>query len=84
MQVVSVNVSEQKGTIKTAVPEATIDTTGMVGDAHAGPWHRQVSLLSEELIATFGEEAGRRIGPGEFAENITTSGLVLGEVHVVD
>jgi len=84
MHVVSVNISEQKGTTKTTVPEAILDLTGIVGDAHAGHWHRQVSLLSEELVAKFAEEAGRPIQPGEFAENITSSGLALDTVCLLD
>ena len=84
MHVVSVNVSKEKGTVKTAVPEATIDSTGIVDDAHAGHWHRQISLLSKELIAEFEKEAGRTIQPGEFAENITTDGLALDTVCLLD
>ena len=55
-----------------------------MGDAHAGPWHRQVSLLAAESIARFGAEAGRTFGPGEFAENITTEGLDLADVSLLD
>ncbi len=84
MNVRSVNISEKKGTIKSPVQRAELDMTGIVGDAHAGPWHRQVSLLSEELIGAFAEEAGRTMQPGEFAENITTRGLALDEVRLLD
>lgn len=84
MKVVSVNTSEKKGIVKSAVPEATLDPTGIVGDAHAGHWHRQVSLLSEELVAQFAEEAGRAMQPGEFAENIMSSGLALDTVRLLD
>ena len=50
MRVVSVNISQEKGTIKTPVPEIVIDELGVKGDAHAGDWHRQVSLLAKESI----------------------------------
>jgi len=84
MQVVSVNVSEEKGTPKTVVPAVDVDATGVVGDAHAGHWHRQVSLLSEEQIEVFARDAGRAIAPGEFAENITTRGLALDTLGLLD
>jgi len=57
---------------------------GVVGDAHSGKWHRQVSLLATESIAKFSEEAGRNIKYGEFAENITTEGLLLHECRPLD
>jgi MOSC domain-containing protein YiiM len=49
---------------------------GFEGDAHAGDWHRQVSLLGQESVDKM-VAAGLRVGPGDFAENITTSGLDL-------
>lgn len=84
MEVVSVNVSEEKGTVKHSVSEVRIDEQGIVGDGHAGAWHRQVSMLSEEIIKEFAGEVGREIKPGEFAENITTRGLDLRNVAVLD
>ena len=57
---------------------------GVVGDAHSGKWHRQVSLLATESFAKFSEEAGRNIKYGEFAENITTEGLLLHECCPLD
>ncbi len=83
-RLVAVNVSDRKGVIKTPVDRALIDRHGVVGDAHAGPWHRQVSLLAAESIARFGESAGRAFLPGEFAENLTTEGLDLGDVSLLD
>lgn len=82
--VVSVNISEEKGTVKVPVAEIVIDDKGIVGDAHAGSWHRQVSLLAAEDIEVFSKEADRKISPGEFAENITVSGIDLGRVAVLD
>jgi MOSC domain-containing protein YiiM len=49
---------------------------GLEGDAHGGDWHRQVSLLATESIAKM-QAAGLEVGPGDFAENLTTRGLDL-------
>jgi MOSC domain-containing protein YiiM len=67
-KVVSVNISGERGTVKQPVPEAIIDARGLVGDAHAGDWHRQVSVLSRELIEGFQVQMDRTLGNGEFAE----------------
>lgn len=82
--VVSVNISKEKGTIKLPVDEIVIDEKGIVGDAHAGPWHRQISVLSVADVEVFSKEAGREIAHGEFAENITLAGIDLGNVSVLD
>jgi len=75
--VVSVNVSERKTVRKTPVSSADlVIDRGFAGDAHAGDWHRQVSLLAQESIDKM-VQAGLDVGPGDFAENITTSGLDL-------
>lgn len=84
IEIVSVNISEEKGTVKHPVEEIAIDRHGIVGDAHAGPWHRQVSILGEESVERFAERAGRIIAPGEFAENITLRGLDLNTVAIFD
>jgi len=83
-QIVAVNISESKGTIKHPVDEITLDAHGIVGDAHAGPWHRQVSLLAQESIDVFAKDADRAIAPGEFAENLTVSGIDLAGVAMLD
>lgn len=76
-RVVAVNVSERKGVRKHGVPSITLRPDhGIEGDAHAGPWHRQVSLLAIESIRKM-QEKGLQVGPGDFAENITTEGLDL-------
>jgi len=80
----SVNISEKKGTIKLPVDRIKLDFHGVQGDAHAGSWHRQVSLLGTESIDKFSEEAGRKITFGEFAENITTEGALLYEMRPFD
>jgi len=83
-EVVSVNVSEKKGTVKTPVEAIELGETGVSGDAHAGSWHRQVSILSRELIDSFVAASGRPTECGEFAENITTCGLDLAGVAPLD
>ncbi|MBC8453632.1 molybdenum cofactor synthesis protein [PVC group bacterium] len=83
-RVVSVNMSEKKGTIKKPVQVINFTETGVSGDAHAGRWHRQISILSQELIDDFIETSGRPTKPGEFAENITTCGLDLASVARLD
>jgi len=82
--VVSVNISEKKGTIKVPVPEIELNELGVGHDAHAGDWHRQVSLLADESVQRFTHAAGRKINYGEFAENITTKGLELVNTHPLD
>ena len=76
-EVVSVNISEKKGTVKHEVPEIRLKLRhGIVGDAHAGDWHRQISMLAEESV-----DKMRSILPqlkaGAFAENINTRGIEL-------
>jgi len=82
--VVSVNISEKKGTIKVPVPEIELNELGVARDAHAGDWHRQVSLLADESFQRFTHAAGRKVNYGEFAENITTLGLELVNTHPLD
>ncbi len=77
-KIVSLNISEKKGTIKTPRKEIKLLPEGIEGDAHAGKWHRQISMLADESIKSFESELGREINHGEFAENITTLGF---EVH---
>jgi MOSC domain-containing protein YiiM len=73
--VVSVNVSAAKGERKSSTAEVLLRVEhGIEGDAHAGEWHRQVSLLAQESIDKM-KAAGLEVGPGDFAENITTYGL---------
>jgi cyclic pyranopterin phosphate synthase len=73
--VVAVNVSAAKGARKTSAAEVVLRVDhGIEGDAHAGEWHRQVSLLAQESIDKM-TAAGLDVGPGDFAENITTRGL---------
>lgn len=80
----SVNISTEKGTVKKPVSEIHLNETGVEGDAHAGKWHRQVSLLAEESVEKFARLAGRKIQYGEFAENITTGGMLLYQASPLD
>ena len=76
--VTSVNLSEAKGVFKHHVPEIELRCHhGIVGDAHAGDWHRQVSLLAEESVDTMRAAAPMDLPAGAFAENINTRGLAL-------
>jgi molybdopterin adenylyltransferase len=79
-KVLAVNISEDKGTKKTNVQSCSLlKDFGLKGDAHAGPWHRQVSLLADESIEKM-RAKGLTVGYGDFAENITTEGVDL--VHL--
>ncbi|HBG04535.1 MAG: molybdenum cofactor sulfurase [Geobacteraceae bacterium GWC2_58_44] len=76
-QIVAVSVSKAKGEKKTPSDSVHLrENYGIIGDAHAGDWHRQVSLLAEESITKM-RELGLKVGPGDFAENITTQGIDL-------
>ena len=75
--VVAVCISERKGTQKHEVPEIQLKIDhGIVGDAHAGNWHRQVSLLGQESVEKM-KAVFPDIPVGAFAENILTEGLTL-------
>jgi len=76
-KIVAVCISPEKGERKRDVGCANlIAGHGVEGDAHAAPWHRQVSLLAMESIGRM-RAMGLDVGPGDFAENITTEGLDL-------
>ena len=76
--VTSVNLSEAKGVSKHPAPEIELRCHhGIVGDAHAGDWHRQVSLLAEESVDSMRAAAPMDLPAGAFAENINTRGLAL-------
>ncbi len=75
MRIESIAISAEKGVRKIPVESAfLIRNHGIKGDAHAGPWHRQVSFLASEAIERV-KEAGLRVDFGDFAENIATSGV---------
>jgi len=75
--VVAVCTSKNKGERKTPVNAVELrENHGIVGDGHAGDWHRQVSLLAKESIAKM-RALGLDVKEGDFAENITTCGIDL-------
>jgi len=77
-KVISVNISEKKGEIKKSVAQVELkEEFGIIGDAHAGKWHRQVSLLANESIEKMRAMDKGQFFCGSFAENITTSGIEL-------
>ena len=81
-QVLAVCTSEKKGTQKKDVGQAELRPKwGIVGDAHAADWHRQVSLLAWESIEKM-RALGLKVKAGSFAENITTQGLSLVDLPV--
>jgi MOSC domain-containing protein YiiM len=78
----AISISEKKGTKKTNMPEAEVKIDfGIVGDAHGGNWHRQISLLAIESIDKM-IEMGANVSPGSFAENITTQGMKLPDLPI--
>ncbi|WP_297428197.1 MOSC domain-containing protein [Clostridium sp.] len=82
-KVLSINISEKKGVIKTPIKEGIfIEEHGLKDDAHAGKWHRQVSLLAQESIDKMIKMGISDLDAGKFAENITTEGIVLHELPV--
>lgn len=80
----AISISKEKGTKKQNINEAILrEDFGIVGDAHAGCGHRQVSLLAEESIEKM-RLKGLRLKSGDFAENITTQGLDLISLKIGD
>lgn len=81
--ILAINTSEKKGVIKKPVDSAVlIENHGIEGDAHAGNWHRQVSLLGQESVDKMIAKGLDHLTPGVFAENITTEGIILYELPV--
>ena len=80
--VIAVCVSEKKGTQKHKVKEAEfIEDWGIKGDAHAGKWHRQVSLLSYDKIEEF-RRRGAEVEDGAFGENLVVDGFDFASLPV--
>ena len=80
-KIVSINISTKKGVIKEPISKAELKIDhGIVGDAHAGNWHRQISMLAEESIQKMKDKGFNHLKFGDFAENITTEGI---EVHTL-
>ena len=79
---VSVNLATEKGVRKSPQTEVELVAGhGVRGDAHAGPWHRQVSLLAMESVQEM-RDKGLDVNPGDFGENLTTAGIVLYELPI--
>jgi len=82
-EIVSINISEVRGIQKHEVPEAFLKADwGIEGDAHAGHWHRQVSLLGEESVAHMQEKIDFTLQHGAFAENILVRGITVYKLPV--
>jgi MOSC domain-containing protein YiiM len=82
MKIVAVSISDRKGIPKSNISEGVlVEEFGLAGDAHGGPWHRQLSLLAMESIQKM-KDLGLNVHPGSFAENITTEGVVLPELPI--
>lgn len=83
-KVKGINISREKGVVKEPISVGTFqEDFGLVGDAHAGKWHRQVSLLAQESIDKMTNTTGiKGLCSGKFAENITTEGIILHELPV--
>jgi MOSC domain-containing protein YiiM len=81
-KIVALSVSTERGVAKSNVQSASLIVDhGIDGDAHAGDWHRQISLLAMESVEKM-RAAGADVGPGAFGENITTSGVDVPNLHV--
>ncbi len=90
-KIFSINQSQAKGVPKLPVREGYLkEGWGLLGDAHSGKWHRQISFLSWESIKSQNEcprikkSKSEEFKPGDFAENITTQGLDLAKLRVGD
>lgn len=82
-KILAINISETKGVIKKSVDEVLlIEDFGIENDAHAGKWHRQVSLLGQESVDKMIAKGLDHLVPGVFAENLTTEGIILYELPV--
>ena len=82
-KVIAINISEEKGVTKNPIEKGFFKINhGLLGDAHAGDWHRQVSLLGIESIKKMKAVGIESLSTGQFAENITTEGLTLYELPV--
>lgn len=81
-KILSINISTRKGEQKKPVDKVVIkENSGIEGDAHAGTWHRQISLLANEDIETM-RKRGIELNYGDFAENITTEGVELSSLPI--
>ena len=83
-KIMAICISEKRGTQKKSIKKAElIKDFGINGDAHAGKWHRQVSLLSYETIEEF-KSRGADIIDGAFGENLVVKGINLKDINIGD
>lgn len=81
-KILAICISEKKGTLKTEVNEAKfIENFGIENDAHAGKWHRQVSLLSFDRIDEFRKKGGN-VDFGAFGENLVVEGIEVEKLPI--
>lgn len=80
----SINISVEKGTEKAEIPSCIVTMKGIEGDAHAGLWHRQISVLDKSSIDNFSNEKDIELSPGAFGENLVIDGIDLKKVSVLD
>lgn len=81
-EILSICISEKKGTLKNEISEANfIEDFGIENDAHAGKWHRQVSLLGFEKIDAF-RKKGANVDFGAFGENLVVEGIELEKLPI--
>ena len=82
-KVLAICISEKRGTQKKEVSEGKLRKNwGLEGDAHAGTWHRQVSLLAQKSVDKLQEKVTLRLIPGAFAENILCDGIELAKLPI--
>jgi len=82
--ILSLNVSKRKGTPKTPVARIRVDPKGVRGDAHYNQGFREVSILGGDSLRKFTRKTGHTVKPGDFAENITVSGLEVSRLRLGD
>ncbi len=81
----AISISEKKGIPKSNVPMAKlIENHGIEGDAHAGDWHRQISILAMESVNKMKAKGLDTISPGDFAENLTTEFIDVPNLKIGD
>lgn len=77
-EILAICISERKGTVKHEISEGTVIADfGLKGDAHAGKWHRQISLLASEAVAQFEHKYNLQVPAGAFGENLLIKGIDL-------
>ena len=81
--VAAICISEVRGIQKHEIPEAFFEVDhGIVGDSHAGNWHRQISLLGVESVASLQEKIDFELKHGAFAENVLVEGMTVYKLPV--